>query len=179
MHYLVIISAWIWGHILGKFIIWPRRLEGFKWLPILYASNWYRITHMEGKCTYLYLPHMYVYENIMVLFSFIFLPVDYLIFSTLLISHTLNNIWWPAFIEIKYTFKYCFILTVVKIIFCMFSIAWTIYCYRYPIFIIFNIASLCTYIWHTWITSYAYFIIKTPTTFIEYQERQTRQVQEV
>jgi hypothetical protein len=38
---------------------------------------------------------------------------------------------------------------------------------------------LCTYIWHTWITSYAYFIIKTPTTFIEYQERQTRQVQEV
>ena len=176
---IMLISAWIWGHIVGKFMIWPRRLKGLLWIPILYASNWYRITEMKGKCLYIYLPHIYLYENILCLFLFIFLPLDDILILMPFTIHTVNNIWWPAFIEIKYTFYTCFILAILNIFITFLSIIWTIYKHGYPIFIIFNIAILLSYSWHVWISGYAYFIVKKPTTYIEYQERQSRQTMEV
>lgn len=179
MFNLIITLSWLWGHILAKFIIWPRRLQGILWLPILNASNWYRMTEIKGKILYIYLPHLYVYENTICLFSFIFLPIDNFIMATILFSHVINNIWWPAFIEIKYSFQTCFILSIVNIISCMSTILWTIYLYGYPIFIIFCIAFLLASLWHLWISSYTLFVVKKPTTFIEYQERQARQTMNV
>lgn len=172
---LILLSAWLWGYIIGKFIIWPRRLQGFLWYPYLYASNWYRITDMKGKCLYMYLTRLYVFENTTCLFSFVFLPSN-TIPVFLFVSHAMNNLWWPTFIEIKYSFLTCFLLSIIQLISCI------IHCFQfkdYIVYVFFNILILCTYIWHTWISGYAYFVIKTPTTFIEYQERKSRETMEV
>lgn len=166
--------SFAWGYIISKFIIWPRRLEGMIWIPILSATNWYRITDMIGKCPYYLLPFMYVYENTITLFIFTFMPKDTVLFTSITIAHIINNIWWPGFIEIKYSFFTCFLLSIVNITLYIFLCMWIVFKYRYPIIFMFIVLLKLTTCWHCWISYYTCFVVKEPITFIAYQERQAR-----
>lgn len=166
---LVLISAWIWGYVLSRFSIWPHRCEGMIWLPYPNASSWYRLTNLRGAIQYTYLTPVFVYQNLVRGLLLLLIPRDDILISAIIGIHVYSNIWWPAFMELKLEFKYCVAI-------CFFNLCAIIFVgWQVPVkFFILVILDGLVILWAFWISLYAHFIVKTPTTHVEYQRRQSR-----
>jgi len=158
------IMLWVWGYIFSRFIIWPRRIEGLIWLPSLNAGSWYRITVMKYKIPHEYLPAVCILSTAATLFTFLSITHNDLEVIAISYIHTANSLWWPAFFELKLTWRTCLLIIgsayTTALVLC--SIDFTI---------------LPTIVMQTWmfiITTRAYFVVKTPTTSLEYETRESR-----
>ncbi len=164
MFRFLMIMLWAWGYIFSRFIIWPRRKEGLTWLPTLNASSWYRITDMKYKIPHKYLPAACIFTFAAAGVTFLSITHNDFEVIAMLYIHIVNSIWWPAFFELKIIWKKCLLL-----------IGSSYICALVLCHIDFSI--LPTIIIQTWmftITAHAYFVVKTPTTSLEYETRESR-----
>lgn len=175
MLWVLKLSAWIWCYVFARFLIWSRRLEGITWLPFPNASSWYRLTELSGKIHHKQLAFFCVASSLSSLGLLMFASHDDFLLVGLLLSHTLTTLWWPGFMELKFSWRTCFIIACVT-----FTISCVMVSYdidRYGL----NEGSVLfvpTYIglqaWVLWITAYAYHVVKTPRTVLEYHRRESR-----
>lgn len=157
---LLRISALLWGYIFARFVIWPHRCEGILWLPTPNASSWYRLTTLKGAIDHSYLLPVFAYQNISRAVAVFWLPTRCGV--AILITHVYSNLWWPAFLELKTSFGFCLICSIIQI---------------GPLLYVFSpfvILDGLVVLWSIWISFYAWKIVKTPTTCLEYQRRQSR-----
>ena len=175
MFTLIILLSWLWCHVVARFIIWPSRLEGTKWLPTPNASSWYRITDLPYKLNYKYLPYAFAWTYVFNLGVFISLPykIDMILLTNL--SHICTCIWWPAYMELKMSFLTCGMISILAILTNILNIIIS----NDISVILLCIVCIFTQMWFSWMSFYMYFFKSTLVTTIEYKRRTTREVLEV
>ena len=172
---LILISGWLWGFIISRFIIWSRRCKGLLWLPFPNASNWYRMTTLKYRVQHTYLGPLFVYDNIVRIVLLLLLPDDTFLICLMFVINIIINTWWPGFIELKLTFRRCSTIIIVNTTLLCISLYWYILMYGAKNVILLYLILIMTNNWYLWISIYSWLIVKTPTTYIEYNRRESRQ----
>jgi len=170
----IIFSAWIWGYILARYIIWSHRWEGIKWYPNPNASSWYALTDLKLKPRKNYLFPICLLSHLMMLAAIISIPENIPLLLALLFVHIITSLWWPAFIELKYSFRTCFFLAASSHICTIYILLWFITRLGANMFCLFPILLILIQSWMVWISGYAWIVCKEPTLLLEYTRRQSR-----
>lgn len=172
-------TAWLWGYVLARYIIWSHEWRGILWYPNPNASSWYALTDLKFKPKPKHLPYIFFLSNILMLIFLLTCPESIPVFSAILIVHIVSALWWPAFIELKFTWKNCFILAAFAHGATIFLIYWFFKKFYINFYIIFPVFLMTVQTWMVFISGYAYKIVKQPTLLLQYQRRESRNLLEV
>ena len=167
-------SAWAWGFVFSRFLIWSRRLEGITWMPSPDANSWYCLTDLKFKIHRKRLTYACVLNAITSLLALLFVPRDDLIIILLMVMHVSSTIWWPAFIELKLSWALCFILSCVSFVASFVAIERTTARTPESVAVFFLPILVGIHGWMLCISSHAYFVVKKPTISLEYHRRESR-----
>lgn len=177
MFRLILFSAWVWGYALARFIIWSHRWEGIRWIPNPNASSWYALTDLEHKPKPKHLKYIFYLANFLTLASVCTVPEDPRIYTSLIIIHIISAIWWPAFIELKYTWRTCLGLASVAHGTTVYMSYWFISRLGINLFLLFPFLLSFVQSWMVYISAYAYIVVKEPTLQLRYMHRQSRPIE--
>ena len=167
-------TAWLWGYVLARYIIWSHRWEGIMWYPNPNASSWYALTNLKYKPKSKQLPIIFFIFNITMSVILIICPESLPIFFSLLIIHILSALWWPAFIELKYSWRNCFIMACCAHGATVYLFYWSITRFHSLLFCLLPLVLIIIQSWMVWISGYAYLVIKEPTLLLQYTRRESR-----
>jgi len=171
------ISAWIWGFIFSRFLIWSRRMEGIRWMPVPDASSWYCLTDLKFKIHRKRLTYVCVLNALASLMTLLFIPQDELVIVLVMASHVASTLWWPAFFELKWSWLSCFLLSLWLFVSTFICIEILFRTSPESISIFFLPMLIGIYGWMLCISSYAYFVAKVPVTSLEYNRRTSRSLE--
>ena len=177
MFRLILFSAWVWGYTLARFIIWSHRWEGIRWIPNPNASSWYALTDLKYKPKPKHLKYIFYLANGLTLASVCTVPEDIRVYLSLIIIHIISAIWWPAFIELKFSWKSCVGLAVTAHGATVYMTYWFISRLGINLFLLFPISLSFIQAWMVYISAYALIVVKEPTLQLRYMHRQSRPIE--
>ena len=111
--------------------------------------------------------------------AIITLPESPPMFLSILFIHIISALWWPAFIELKYTWKNCFLMAAAAHGATIYLTYWTLTRLGISLFLVFPIILIIIQSWMVWISGYAWQVVKEPTLLLQYQRRESRNLIEV
>ena len=172
-------TGWIWGFALARYIIWSHRWEGITWLPKPNASSWYSLTDLKGKPKSKYLVYLCVVQLVTTLITLLLVPEYPPLFVALLIVHICSALWWPAFIELKFSWKTCFALASLAHVSTIYLVVWVGSRLGVSLFLPLGIVLVAIQSWMVWISGYAWIVVREPTLMLAYQRRESRRLIDV
>lgn len=179
MFRVLTITAWVWGYVLARYIIWSHRWEGIIWYPNPNASSWYALTDLKAKPKPKHLYKIFFLSNFIMLGAIVALPESIPMFISILIIHIISALWWPAFIELKYSWKTCFFMAAVAHGATIYLTYWTLTRFGISFFLLFPIILILIQTWMVWISGYAWQVVQQPTLLLQYTRRESRNLIEV